>query len=158
ARESVDERDLAEPTPHPVGVDVRRDEIAVVVRIGLEPYEPAFGELSAEPVDEPAAEREREGAAERSARRPRVGAGEDLLGRHVPGHDPAVDELLRATEPARAGDEADVELGAGPSQLESLQAELRQPLRAAVEHAQMHAPAARPLSVFVVEAAEVEEV
>ena len=44
---------------------------------------------------------------------------------------PAVHERLRAAEPARAGDEAEVELRAGAAQLEPGQAELRQLRRAA---------------------------
>ena len=58
ARRRVDERDLAEPAAVPprVAVDVRGDEVAVVVRVGLEPDEPAAAELAAQPVDQPAVE------------------------------------------------------------------------------------------------------
>src|SRR3954464_14107803 len=103
----VDERDLAEPAPSLVGIDVRGDEVAIGFRVGLEPYEPAAGELSAQALDEPAAERERERAAERAARRARVGARETLLGRHVRSDDTTVFHRLRPAEPARARTEAD---------------------------------------------------
>ena len=158
ARGGVDERRLAQPPPHPVGVDEGGDEVAIVVRVGLEPDEPAVGELAAEPMNQPAAERERERAAERPVRPARIRAREHLLGRDIRGEFPAVDQRLEATEPARALDVAEFELGAGPPQLEPGQAELRQPCRPAGERAQVVAPAARPLSVFVCETAEVDEV
>ena len=158
ARGGVDERNLAEPPPHPVGVDEAGDEVTVVVGVGLEPDEPSFRELPAEPVDQTAAEGEREGALERPARLPRVRAREDLLGRHVRGELPTVGERLEATEPARAFDEAEIELRARPTQLEAREPELRQPRRAAAQRAQVLAPAGGSLPVAVGKAAEAQQV
>src|SRR6185369_14179151 len=56
ARGGVDECNLSEPPPHPVGVDEACDEIAVVVGVGFEPDEPSVRELPAEPVDQTTAE------------------------------------------------------------------------------------------------------
>src|SRR5262249_39276219 len=144
ARRAVHEGDLAQPPSRFVGVDVRGDEVAIVVRVGLEPDEPTFRELAAQPVDQPPAERERERALERPARLARLRAREGLLRRHVRRERPAVEERLRAAEPARVLDEPDVELGAGTPQLEPGEAELRQPRRAAAEFAEMLEPAGRP--------------
>ena len=52
----VDERDLAEPAPALVGVEVGGDEVAIGFGVGLEPDEPPAGELAAQALDEPAAE------------------------------------------------------------------------------------------------------
>ncbi len=79
----VDERDLAETTPRPVGVEEVGDEVAIFVGVGLEPNEPPLRELAAEPVDQAAAEREGERAAEGPGRAAWVRAREDLLRRHV---------------------------------------------------------------------------
>src|SRR5436305_8629315 len=54
----VDERDLAEPAPAFVRVDVGGDEVAIVLRIRVETDEPASRELAAQAVDEAAAEGE----------------------------------------------------------------------------------------------------
>src|SRR5262249_45264435 len=66
-RGGVDECDLPETAPHPIGVDETGDEVAIVVRVGFEPDEPAVRELTPESMNEPAAERERKRAAERPA-------------------------------------------------------------------------------------------
>src|SRR5581483_11944192 len=123
-RRGVDERDLAEPPPHAVGVDEGGHEIAIGVRVGLEPHEPSVREFAAEPVDQPAPERERERALEGAVRLPGVRAREDLLRRHVRRKLAAVDERLRAAEPPRVADEADVELRAWSTQLQLREAEL----------------------------------
>jgi len=49
ARRGVYERDLAEPPSRPIGVDERCNEVAIVVRVGLEPDEPPLRELAADP-------------------------------------------------------------------------------------------------------------
>ena len=85
ARGRVDERDLAEPAAVAlrVAVDVRGDEVAILLLARVEPDELAVAELAAQPFDQPALKRERERAREPAVRPGRVRARERLLGRHV---------------------------------------------------------------------------
>src|SRR5205823_5576474 len=124
----VDERNLAEPPPAagPVAVDVRSDEVAIFAVARVEPDELAGAKLAAQPFDHAALEGERERARERSLRRSRVGARERLLGGEVRRDLCAVGRLLLTAEPARRRDQADVERGPRPTQLEPPELEPRQ--------------------------------
>src|SRR5581483_215337 len=90
--------------------------------------------------------------------RPRVGAREGLLGRHVSRDGRAGVRLLEPAEPQRSGNEAEVERGAGPAQLETRETEPAQLLRAALDGAAVIDPARRARPVGLGEAAELQEV
>ena len=157
ARGRVDERHLAEPVGVPVGVDVRREELAVVLVVGFEPHEPTAAELARDALDRPPAEVERPRAAEGALRSRRIGAREVLFRRDVPGEQKALRVLLLAAEPVRAGREPDGEVRAGTAQLDSLELELAERLRPRGERVDVSRPALVAGRVVGSEPAEPEQ-